>query len=162
MVYRVFSTRNKSFLIKLFKAYIRPMLDYASTIWNPSNVGLARDIESVQRRYTKRLPQLRSLPYEARLEHLQLSTLEAHRKRADVIMAFKSLHGLLKIDPSTIGVKFSTASTRGHCVNLAVDRSINNTVKQSFCFRIGYCWNSLPLPVKSAQTLNCFKKLSAF
>ena len=40
MLFRAFSSRNASFIIKLFIAYVRPII--ASTVWNPSSIGLNR------------------------------------------------------------------------------------------------------------------------
>jgi hypothetical protein len=39
--------------MRLFKAYVRPTLEYASPVWSPVAVGLTRDLENVQRRFTK-------------------------------------------------------------------------------------------------------------
>ena len=38
MVARLFSTRSREFLMKLFLTYIRPSLEYASIIWNPREI----------------------------------------------------------------------------------------------------------------------------
>ena len=39
MVVKLYATRNKEFLIKLFSVHIRPYLEYAAVIWNSYNVG---------------------------------------------------------------------------------------------------------------------------
>ena len=44
--------------------------DYASTIWNPYQLGVIRELENVQRRATKLIPTLRDLPYSERLQTL--------------------------------------------------------------------------------------------
>ena len=67
MICRVFSTRNHTFLKKLYMAYVRPILDNASVIWNPSAVGLEDDIERIQRRFSKSLNLLNSVSYDERL-----------------------------------------------------------------------------------------------
>ena len=47
MLLRALSMRNELFMKKLFMAYIRPMLEYASAVWTPSYVGMVQDIERV-------------------------------------------------------------------------------------------------------------------
>ena len=37
------------------KVYIRPVLEYASNIWSPIQIGLIDKLESVQRQYIKRI-----------------------------------------------------------------------------------------------------------
>jgi ribonucleases P/MRP protein subunit RPP40 len=159
MMFRVFSTRNSAFLVKLFKAYIRPQLEYASPVWSPAGIGLSSDIESVQRRFTKRLPNLRYVCYEDRLAQLRLETLEARRLHADLLSVFKLLHGMLDINPSSVGVVLSTAPTRGQGINLVVHRANSCSVGYSFSFRVAKSWNNLPPAIKAATSLGIFKKL---
>ena len=138
--------------------FIRPMLEYACAIWNPSSVGMVQDIERVQRRFTKRLRGLRLLSYEDHLAYLHLDKLENRQRRADLITVFKVLHGLLAIDVTNIGVQLSMAATRSHGLGLIVHRAINNTVgKKTFSFRMSPKWNSLSMAAKSFSTLKTFK-----
>ena len=91
---RAFSTKNNFFLKKLFVAYARPIMEYASAVWNPLCVGLdndLNDLKKVQRRFTKRLYSLHLMPYEARLVHAYLPILRSRGNR--VVTIFKALHG---------------------------------------------------------------------
>jgi hypothetical protein len=49
-----FSSRNRDIMIRLFKTFVRPKLEYCDVVWSPSAAGLSMDIERVQRRFTKR------------------------------------------------------------------------------------------------------------
>ena len=65
-----FKNLNKEVFTLLYKALVRPHLEYASCVWSPS---LKRDqdaIERIQRRATKLVPELRDLPYATRLQQL--------------------------------------------------------------------------------------------
>jgi hypothetical protein len=155
---KLFTTRSELFIKKLFVAYVRPMLEYASSLWSPVGTGLVRDIERVQRRFTKRLPGLRSMTYDERLVHLQLESLEVRRRRADLIIVHKALRGHLGVEASRIGLVPSTAPTRNAGVNLTVNRPINNTVGNVFGFRVSKHWNALSKAAKSDKTLSLFKK----
>jgi len=51
-------------------------------------------LERVQHRFTRLFTHLRSLPYEDRLSHLGLWSLEERRNRADLIEVFKMVKEL--------------------------------------------------------------------
>ena len=72
-----FRSRNANTIRLLYTTLVRPILDYVSTIWNPS---LMSDIlEKVQRRATKLISSLENLSYDQRLQQLNLPTLLYHR-----------------------------------------------------------------------------------
>jgi len=48
---------------KAFMTYIRPMLEYSSGVWSPTQAGLIDKLESVQRHFTKRIPAIHELSY---------------------------------------------------------------------------------------------------
>jgi hypothetical protein len=158
LIWRAFSTRKTPLHLSLFKAYVRPILEYGSTVWNPSSAGLTQDIERVQRRFTKRLRGLRALAYDDRLSRLNLVSLETRRRHADLLMMFKVLNGHIEITSRSIGLALSQAFTRGSGVNLSIQRARNNATAQCFRFRVGKRWNSLPLYLKAAKSVGTFKR----
>jgi len=50
--------RAMSVLVRAYKTYVRPLVEYNSVVWSPVNLHDTDAIESVQRRFTKRLPGL--------------------------------------------------------------------------------------------------------
>jgi len=52
----------------------------------------------VQRGFTKRLPGLKNLSYKERLAATNLDTLELRRLRTDLIVCYKIVFGLIKVD----------------------------------------------------------------
>ena len=82
-------------LIRAFITYVRPMLEYCSPVWSPVSVSLINQLESVQRRFTKRLPRLRSLTYDERCARLGINRLELRRLHADLTLCYKIIHGLV-------------------------------------------------------------------
>jgi ribonuclease P/MRP protein subunit RPP40 len=111
LIWKVFSSRKLAFLMRLFKTYIRPVMEYASS-WSTSRPGLVRELEAIQRRFTKRLRGLGSHSYEARLQHLSLQSLEARILEADLLMAHKVLTGQIDVTPASVGIIVSKVYTR--------------------------------------------------
>ena len=60
-------------------------LEYSSPVWSPHTLGMINSIESVQRRFTKKLCGMSSLPYDERCTCLRLDRLELRRLHCDVL-----------------------------------------------------------------------------
>jgi len=75
-----------------------PLLEFATVVWSPSAKMCIRKIESVLKRFTKRIHSLGNQSYDVRLKALNEHSLESRRTRADLIMCYKMLHGLVDID----------------------------------------------------------------
>ena len=77
MIRRNITHKEKS----LYKAIVRPHLEYRIQAWSPY---LRKDIEmleKIQRRATKLIPGLRDLTYEERLKECGLTTPETRKSR---------------------------------------------------------------------------------
>ena len=55
LILRYFRSRDPVLLTKAFVTYDRPIFEYASGIWSPYKLSYIDMIESVQKRFTKRL-----------------------------------------------------------------------------------------------------------
>ena len=98
IIRRNITYNQKSLIVPLYKAIVRPHLEYCIQAWSPY---LKKDIdmlEKIQRRATKLIPGLRDLRYEERLKECGLTTLETQRLRGDQIEVFKILNGYENID----------------------------------------------------------------
>ena len=83
----------------LYKALVRPHLEFRVTIWFPYKVKDIEVIEKVQKRATKQVKQIRRLCYSKRLKVLNLPTLHYRRHRADMIIeVYKILHNIYDKD----------------------------------------------------------------
>jgi len=82
-------------LIRAYRVSVRPMIKYASCFWSPYYVRKTKQIESVQRSFTKRLPGYALLNYEARLSRLGLHSLEMRRLKYDLLCTYKIVFGLV-------------------------------------------------------------------
>ena len=155
---RSFKHVSGDLLTFLYKMYVRPHLEYCIQVWSPY---LAKDIdllEKVQRRATKLLPSLSNLPYESRLEKLDLYSLYCRRKRGDLIETYKILNGYYDIDSTSFFTFSNTTTTRGHHHKLFRYQSRLLLRHNFFTNRVVSSWNSLPEHVVSAPSVALFKK----
>ena len=122
-------------------------------------------IEWIQRRATKLVPELRSLPYNERLKHLKLPTLLYRRKRGDMIQAYKILHGLDHINGNTrcptcanknMFQISATDKTRGHRLKL-YKQEATGVRAHFFASRVVNDWNNLSEETVQATSINKFK-----
>ena len=126
IIFRCFDTAHVPALIIAYKSFVRPILEYCSTVWNPyipnrHYLGLTDQIEKVQRYFTRRVYYRCKLDcshdYLQRLKFLNLESLELRRIYNDLIMVYKIVHGLININANElihIKTSTSTISTRGH------------------------------------------------
>lgn len=157
VIYKTFSCPSPPLLIKLYKTYIRPLLEFSVIVWNPYLVKDISVLEKVQRRITKLSPYLKHLPYENRLQFLHLTSLAERRIRGDLIYTFKALNYHLGPEIRSFFTVSDDTRLRGHSFKLKKEKFNTNIRKNFFCNRTFSLWNSLPDDVVSAQTCNTFK-----
>ena len=76
IIKRTFSYLNRCGFIQLYKALVRPHLEYGNIIWFPHLKRQSSTIEKVQRRATRLLFEPRSLNCEERMRHVCLPSLK--------------------------------------------------------------------------------------
>ena len=91
--------------------HVRPVLKYASSVWNPHLLKHINALERVRRHFTKRIAVLLNLSYEEKLACLDLDTLECRRLKADLTLYYKIMHNLT---PCSIDRYFKTAVHSRH------------------------------------------------
>ena len=143
----------------LFKALVRPHLEYAHAVWNPHLRRHIDALENVQRRATRQIPGFAHLSYPQRLQRLNLPTLAFRRLRGDVIEAFKILSGHYDEAASSGLLTLSRVThTRGHPRKLAMGRTARTNKRLNFFTqRVVRPWNSLPGYIACAPTMYCFE-----
>ena len=149
--------RSSDFMIYLLKAHIRPILEYASVVWNTSYAQDRRRLESVQRLWTRHVLGLEKKEYGERLKALDLFSVEGRMLRADLVKCWKIFHGHSPIQPSMLWDINNNARTRGHRFRIKVNRCEIDARARFFSNRIIGDWNSLPEKVAGADTLGKFK-----
>lgn len=149
LILRCFISRDIGSLISAFKTYVRPIVEYNSSIWSPSLKKDILTIESVQRRFTKRLAGMSNLSYHARLKLLKLESLELRRLRADLLLVYKILFGHVNLSVDAffkVNTNEKLNSLRRHSYQLVVPTRRPNCIagRGLFVYRIAKLWNDLP------------------
>ena len=93
MIRRTFEYLDERSFCTLFKALVRPHLEYANQIWATFLKKHITSIEKVQRRATKLIPGFRDLEYSERLTRVGLPTLAYRRMRGGMIELYKITTG---------------------------------------------------------------------
>ena len=157
MLFRAFSTRSKAFILKLYVAYVRPILECISVAWNPIGIGLENDLEKLQKTFTKRLCGSNSMNNESRLKHLKLEKLSSRRRLVYLEMVYKALHGVLAISADSIGVHLQQKiSTRSNGIDLVMHRPKTNYIAKGFKYRMCEPWKKLSVAVKASKFIESF------
>ena len=159
--------RNLYFAPKSVKetAYIstvRPITEYASTVWSPNSEQLKQTIEVVQNNAAKfilnkypKKSELSSFSSSALVEDLGWESFEWRRIRSRCCMAYKILHGQTLIPPDSI--KRSSEATRrltrscqeptvGWENALEVPRTKTKTYDETFYVNTPEVWNKYVKP----------------
>ena len=157
VIKRTYVTRDAVTIPTLYKSMVRPHLEYGNAIWGPCYVGDSKSVEGVQRRATKLVSEVRDLCYEDRLEALKLPSMEYRRKRGDMIQCYKIMNGLVRIEAQDLFTRVPSINTRGHGQRVLRTKAHKATRIKSFSQRTIKSWNSLPIDVINAPSINAFK-----
>ena len=75
IIHKCFVSRNPEVLLRAFKVYVRPLLEYVTCVWSPHDNYAIDKMEAVQRKFTKRLKGSKDMEYPAWLSYLHLHSL---------------------------------------------------------------------------------------
>ncbi|XP_072043590.1 uncharacterized protein [Amphiura filiformis] len=144
---------------KAYKTYVRPTLEFASSVWDPHTKDQVSQIDMIQRRaarfvksdYNQRHSVIQML---ARLQWQSLYERRAHSK---VIMLYRIIHGLGAIPAAPPYLFPSTESTRGHQHQFKQQHCRIQSFQHSYFPSVICIWNTLPASVVTAQSLEIFR-----
>ena len=89
LIRRTITYKEKQLIVPLYKAIVRPHLEYCIQAWRPYRKMDIYKLERIQLRATKMIPELRALSYESGVLQCGVTTLQARRLRGDQIEVFK-------------------------------------------------------------------------
>ncbi|KAL8587797.1 hypothetical protein ACOMHN_021015 [Nucella lapillus] len=141
-----------------YKGLVRPVLEYASPVWDPYQKDLKKCLELVQRRAARRILHDFSPKSSATalVRKLGLQTLKDRRQIDKAALIYKIFHGLVDV-PSNKVLKPTTRSTRGQQTKFQVPHSNVNAHLHSFFPSAIWLWNILPQEAVMASSLPVLK-----
>jgi len=140
---------------------VRPKLEYASAVWDPY---LSKDINSIERvqriaaRWVKSNYNWEN-SVSSMLSELQWPTLHVRRQISRLTIFYKGLHNLITLEMPTYILPTTTTShvTRfQHPFHFNIPTARTNFYHNSYFPKTVRDWNSLPIPMIEACTVNSF------
>ncbi|KAK7101850.1 hypothetical protein V1264_020171 [Littorina saxatilis] len=152
---------NKKVKAAAYKALVRPILEYASPVWDPHTAEDSASLEKVQRRAARwvshRFRQTSSV--NNMLEDLEWPTLESRRRRARLTTFYKVHHDLVAVKsnhaPKPSPPKCTTRQT--HALSYEIPHSRTAYRQKTFFPRTIPEWNRLPVETATAPSLASFQ-----
>jgi ribonuclease P/MRP protein subunit RPP40 len=118
LIFRCFLSKDPYSLLRVYKTYNRPILEYNSVVWSPSQICLINALEAVQRAFTKRLPSFQNLSYHERITNLQLQTLEHSRLVTDLYTCHCIINGHSALQFNDFFTNSHRSNLHGHSKKL--------------------------------------------
>ena len=160
IMYRNFySFTDSSCLLRLYKTTIRPLMEYASAVWDPHLDKNINALENVQKFALRICLKSWRESYSSMLDKSGLPTLSQRRQQHRLILLFKMMSKL--VEYPTVPDQRVIIYEHRHPNNaqLTVPFANKNFFKNSFFPRTTSEWNSLCFDVSTVTTLAEFKAL---
>jgi len=100
LIRRNIINKTEEEMLILYKTLVRPTLDYCIPVWRPYLRKDIKQLERIQKRFTKMISGCKKMNYGQRLEKLNLTTLEERHHRADMIQVFKIINDRSNVYPA--------------------------------------------------------------
>ena len=154
----VLSCRRPGVFIPMYKAIVRPHLEYCVQAWNPYYQKDIQLLEKVQKLATRMVEGQKGKSYDSRLKDLGLFSLVRRRLRGDLIETFKTLKGLNGLERSDFFELAPTLGTRGHTLKLRKGHTRLLARSNFFSVRVVNMWNKLPEGLLASCSVEAFKR----
>ena len=161
---RLRKTVPQGLLLKIYKTYIQPKLEYGITLWGCTTEGNLDKVQRVQN-FAARLitGNFDYINYRG-LELVKSLRLYTVRERRDFFLAtlmFKSIHGLAPTylsDSIVMNFDVNGYNTRStDTMDVYIPKPNKEIYRNSLLYKGGIIWNSLPDEVKESSNIDEFK-----
>ncbi len=145
--------------ITAYNALVRPLLEYAPTVWNPYTSTYIKKVEMVQRRaarYTLHRYHYTSSVGEM-LQQLGWQTLQQRREQQSLCMMYKIHYGLVAFNKAQYLIPAQQTRRTTHGLAYQIPHSRTDYHLNSFFPRTIRLWNSLPGYVVITPTYDTFR-----
>ena len=160
-----FVDRSQKTVLKVYKTYIRSILDYASPSWSPHYATIVVSLERLQKRVVNIIDDInQDLPYSEKLKILKLYSLQRRRERYDLCFLWKYLNSGSNYLSITKTPESTTPRNARHHYHLTDVADFKNHEKlksirsHTYVPRVVELWNLLPGHIVRAKTIDTFKK----
>jgi len=148
----------KNIKANCYKSFVRPILEYSSSVWSPHLQTDIQQIEKIQRsaaRYVLNDYSWHS-SVTSMLSNLGWSTLEERRSYNKLVTFFKLIQSIIEIP--TLQPTPLTSVIRGHSQRFRIPQARTNLYLHSFLPSTIKLWNNLPNHLVEVSSLNSFKE----
>ena len=147
-VLRTFSNRKSWFMKQMWKTLIQGHIYYCSQLYQPTQSQELTRIENLQRKYTKRIPQVRNLNYWERIKQLKIISQQRRYERYRIIYMWKILEG----KAPNCGIEENSNKEKGRKIKIPTLKSKARTIRESsFQVHGARLFNSLPLEIRNQK-----------
>ena len=155
---RNFYKSNKKIKLKCYLTLVRPILEYAASVWDPSTKENIKRLEQTQKRAVRFITNENSNLKRVTplVESLNLETLQARRLKSKGVIIHKTLNHNLQIQKDNL-IKYSERHKDKNTFLVPYART--NTYKNSFFPSAIRTWNGLPEIARKTTELTEFKSL---
>ncbi|MCW4309772.1 MAG: hypothetical protein N0E61_16330 [Candidatus Thiodiazotropha endolucinida] len=145
--------------VQSYQTLVRPILEYASTVWDPYTMTNITQLEAVQRRAARFVKGDYKTTSSASqmITELGWPTLQQRRSSAKVVMVYRITHDLIDI-PSARFFHHLTLGGHGYGHRFHVPFCRTDAMKYSFFPSAIRLWNQLPEHLATADSLEAFKR----
>ena len=163
-ILKCFKSNNIWILLRLFKTYVRPKLEYNTPVWSPYLLEDIDKLESVQRLFLRRAFMRCGIKFNSYIDRLQkvnLYSLERRRVITDLVFLFKIINGLCDLNfHDYFSYSPISYNLRRNSKQIVVKKIPNLDFQQyqkSFFIRSSQYWNKLPESIVISPNLISFK-----
>ena len=140
-----------------YESYVRPIIEYGSTVWDPHQIGEIKKLEKIQRGAARFVTNQYDYNTSVSkiLQRLDWVPLEERRARSKMILIKRAELDLVKIP--TEDLQFKQNNTRRAAHSYVLPRSRTNSHLHSFFPSSVRLWNKLPNDIKDIENIDTFK-----
>ena len=165
MLRRMSKIFPQSLLVKIYKTFIQPKIDYGITVWGFTTESNLNRIQRIQNHAVRII--LKNFDYVNTrgidlVRHLGLFDIRSRRDYFMQMFMFKAIHGLTPhyisdcIDMNFDVNGYNTRSSNTMNVHLPTPRK--EIYKNGFIYSGGKTWNALPSDVKESTNIESFRR----
>ena len=160
LLYRRFYRNSSSHtLLKLYKSFIRPHLEYSSIVWSPYLKGEVEALEKVQKFALRVCTKSWDSDYQDLLQRTSLTTLQTRRVQASLCHVYKIIHSLTDFPGAPVSyreVPYNYRSVNAHSLNVLPFKT--SAYENSFFPSAIRNWNKLAEETQKSDSLWSFKR----